>query len=220
MLIALLGACGYVSREFFSHSTRVWAALPGHPPVTMRAVSFSWFPNNVDLFAAGMAVAALSIWAVAGCGDARPVGSSRPIGDRRAWWVAAAALFAWFAYRVGPAPDGVYQGWYWQQRQLVFAAIGLCLLVPAVFGDQERGRLRAVLQSRPVVWLGTVSYGLYLWHLNLLSEFPSWIHRAPTAIPVLVAQSATAFVMGTAAAAALSWYAVERPVQRFAKRLV
>ena len=213
--IAVLGLGGYVSRAAISSSSRIWAALPGHPPVTMREVSFSWFPNNLDLFAAGMAVAVLSAWAARD--PSVQARLDRIAGRAGPWWAAAAVLFAWFAYRVGaPSINGGYKGFYWQQRQCTFALVGVCLLVPAAFGDQGRGVVRAALRWRPVAWIGALSYGIYLWHQDLLERIPTWLDRPPTGVPVGVAVLG-AFVLGTAAAA-VSWYLLEQPVQRRAKR--
>ena len=69
----------------------------------------------------------------------------------------------------------------------------------------------------PIVWVGTVSYGLYLWHLDLmeLAVQHRWLGlgdlmSGPT-FAVLVAVG----VVGGLACAAVSWYGVERPLQRF-----
>jgi len=215
-LIGLIGLGGYVSRALISATDHLWLDLP-QQKVTMREVSFSWFPNNVDLFAIGMAVAVLMGWSAQ-----EPAVKARL--DRIAaraglWWGAALVLFVWFAYRVGPPSiNGGYKGFYWQQRQFTFGLIGLCLLVPAAFGDQGRGLVRQVLQWRPIVWIGVISYGLYLWHQDLMERIPDWVDRSPDRIPVLLVV-AGAFALGIGAAA-ISWYVLERPVQRRFKRLL
>lgn len=216
--VALLAAGGYVSRLIMSSVDRVWARGPdGQALVTMRAVSFGWFPNNVDLFAAGMALAVLSAWAVHD--PALRARLDRLAAPAGLWWAAALVLFTWFAYRVGPPSfNGGYKGFYWQQRQATFVLVGVCLLVPAAFGRQDQGLVRRVLRSRPVTWIGVTSYGLYLWHLDLLTRIPGWLDRAPDQVPVLVVL-AGAFGMGIAAAT-LSWYLIERPVQQRFKRLL
>lgn len=207
---AVLFVAGYASRAVMSGIDRVWAIGGDGQPVTMRQVSFSWLPNTVDLFALGMLVAVLSVAA-----DRDPALRARldrlaqPAG---AWWAAAAATWLAFAYGLGePSLNGGYQGGYWQARQAAFGLVAVTLLVPAVFGDQDRGVLRSGLTSRPVVWLGAVSYALYLWHLDLLQEVPGWLDRpaAEVPIPVLVGG---AFVLGTLAAAA-SWHGLEKPLQ-------
>lgn len=207
--VALI-AVGYLSRAVMSTSDRVWAVGDQGNEVTMREVSFAWLPNTIDLFALGMVLAVLSVWAA---GDpalrARLDRLARPAG---LWWAAAVAAWFGFAYGLGePSLNGGYQGAYWQARQATFGFVAFALLVPATFGDQGRGVVRSVLQSRPVVWVGAVSYGLYLWHLDLLQQVPGWIDLPPgdVAVPVLVA-AALSLGLGIAA---LSWLWLEEPLQ-------
>ncbi|MCM4080137.1 acyltransferase family protein [Paractinoplanes hotanensis] len=61
---------------------------------------------------------------------------------------------------------------------------------------------------RPLVWLGTVSYGAYLWN------YPLTLLLRPLGGPV----AAILAISGTILAAALSWHLVERPVMRLRRR--
>ncbi|WIB78032.1 acyltransferase [Curtobacterium sp. MCPF17_002] len=67
-----------------------------------------------------------------------------------------------------------------------------------------------VLDLAPLRWLGTVSYGLYLWHFALLQLRPG---GESITGPARLAVIALALV-----AATLSWYLVERPVIRAVRR--
>jgi peptidoglycan/LPS O-acetylase OafA/YrhL len=86
-------------------------------------------------------------------------------------------------------------------------------VLPGVFGDPSRGLVRRLLASRWLLWIGLVSYSLFLYHLFVLTE----LHRIQFAgsqfllIPVGLALSV--------AVAAVSYYVVERPAIRL-KRLV
>jgi peptidoglycan/LPS O-acetylase OafA/YrhL len=215
--VIVLFAAGYLSRALFSTSDRVWAHLPNGSTVLMREVSFAWFPNQVDLFAAGMALAVLSVAAAS-----RPelrTRLDRIAQPALAWWGAAVALIAWFAYRVGPPEgNGGYHGWYWEERQLFFAVIALCMLVPAAFGDQSRSVVRRTLRLRPVVYLGVVSYGIYIWHQPLLRRIPGWLDRDPSQVPFLL-ELGLGFALAVAVAAA-SWHLLESPLQRRLRNLV
>ncbi len=207
----VLVALGYASRAVMSNVDRVWAVGGEGQVVTMRQVSFSWLPKTIDLFALGMGLAVLS---VAAARDealrARLARLAQPAG---AWWALAAVAWLGFAYGFGePGLHGGYQGGYWQARQACFGLVAVGLLVPAVFGDQERGLVRRTLQLRPVVWLGAVSYGLYLWHQDLLERIPLWLDRPPADVPLVVLLTG-AFGLGLATAA-VSWYALERPLAR------
>lgn len=72
------------------------------------------------------------------------------------------------------------------------------------------GWLRTVLQWRPFVFTGRISYGLYLWHYPIwfiiYGQFQDW----PWAIPVVAILSY--------AAAVISFFVVERPFLRLKSR--
>ena len=69
-----------------------------------------------------------------------------------------------------------------------------------------RGPIARVLSLPPMVWIGTVSYGAYLWHFPVLIELDS--ARTGTRGPGLLAlRVATTFAL-----AAASYYLIERPV--------
>lgn len=79
-------------------------------------------------------------------------------------------------------------------------AAALLLILSVRDGQGEAARL---LSSRPLVYLGTISYGIYLWHYPIMRVL------RPAMDPWLV------FVIGTAAAvglAALSWRYLEKPL--------
>lgn len=215
-LVAVSGlvVSGYIARGVVSSADPSW-----------RPLSFNWLLTNIDFFAAGMVVAVLSAWA-----HARP--------DRLAWtrqlgrspelsWVIAVGVFAWFAIRIGPAHFTVgYRGGYWQLRAAVLTVVSLLVLVPSAFGNQERGPVRAALRWGPVHWVGVVSYGFYLWHLPFLDRLSTHTNaltgkvmwRGWVSGQLHLPQSLlVAFVLGLGAAA-VSYYLMERPLQRFKDR--
>lgn len=219
---AHLGGCGALWLAAVASRWGVERWAPSY-----RGLAFTWLPTNLDLFATGMALAVVSAWAIH---DA-PL---RTRLDRLAqrvepWWLAAGALFVWYAYRIG-APSGFeggYTGWFWHRRQLVLGLFTLLLLVPAVFGDQARGWARRAWSWRPLVWVGGVSYGLYLWHFdwmkrsiqgsNGLASWPGWVRTPPgdSSFVWLLAVGLGAGLLF----AAVSWYLLEQPLQRY-KRAV
>lgn len=224
--VAFLFVFGYLSRWWFSHYTAL--AVPRFPElglpdgVTWRAVSFTWLPNQIDFFAIGMALAVVSAWA-----------TGRGALDRLArwtrfpslWWLAALGVYLVITYGLADN-TGDYKSAYWQTRSLLYGLLGFTMLVPLVFGDQTRGAVRRFVAWKPMWWAGVVSYGFYLWHLSLMERLVTM--PAPDGGPAVWtgvfgwrlshANVYGLFVLGTAAGlavAAVSWYALERPLLRF-----
>ncbi|MGZ4450536.1 acyltransferase family protein [Oryzihumus sp.] len=131
---------------------------------------------------------------------------ARPGGHGRAAAVAGAgaglaALLAGFAL----LPDSstlYYRG----------GALLVCLAVAAVIGGVELApgsRLATTLSWRPLVAVGTLSYGIYLWHWPVVVALPvegphdaTWWARQALRVAL------------TGALAVASWRLVERPVQQ------
>ena len=62
----------------------------------------------------------------------------------------------------------------------LYAVVIFFLLVPAVFGDRSGvGAVRRFLAWRPLLFVGTVSYSLYLWHYAVIAQQARWWGRVP-----------------------------------------
>jgi peptidoglycan/LPS O-acetylase OafA/YrhL len=146
-------------------------------------------PAQLDVFAGGMALAVLSA--------AGKEGRAQSAG----WAVAAVAYAALALWRPGGETLRVVV-----EHELQ-AVIAVGVLAPAVLG--AGGAVRQVLAWRPLAWVGLVSYGLYLWHLDVLRELD--------ALPV-VALAVCGLAISLALGAA-SWYGIERPAQRLGHRV-
>ena len=189
-------------------------------------LTFQWLPTNLDLFGVGMLLAVASAHAhtTGGWSDR----ARRATAAVWPWWVAAALVFAAYAYGVGGVGlETGYVGWFWQRRQATFAAFSLLLLIPAVVTPTRPTPLRRLWAWQPLAWVGTVSYGLYLWHLGLLErmvdrpeavagsadQWKGWLPYSFGSARFSVLLGAT--LAAGLGAAALSWYLVEKPLQRF-----
>ena len=171
-----------------------------------------WLPAYLPWFAAGMAMAVLSVsgpeWA--------PVRRAHELGSSL-WtcWAGAAALF-WIASGplTGPVSlDVAFTGAEGATKVVLFTAIAALLLWPLIFGDQTAGRTRRLLASRPLTWLGEVSYGIFLFHMPLLLVlWDPFTHSLPV---VLVGTWSVAVL-----AAAVSYRFLERPLVRRWRDLV
>lgn len=123
---------------------------------------------------------------------------------RVAAWAAPLALagLALATFRTDPLTAGLYRGLF-----TVVAACG-ALLVVAI---QRSGptRTRAALRFPPLVFVGRISFSVYLWHLPVMM----FVWRNATAWPVasqLLVASAASLGLGAA-----SHYAIERPTLRW-----
>ena len=59
-------------------------------------------------------------------------------------------------------------------RQTVYGLVALFLMLPAVFGNQRQGLIRRFLSCRFMVFMGSISYGLYLWHQFFILHIQEW----------------------------------------------
>ena len=171
------------------------------------------FPAFLNQFALGMA---LAIWSVrVEERRSRGAGAGAAVSWIERWpGIPMAVALAGFlllvhviALEEGPLTDAE-----WLERHVMNTVVAGALLVPTVFGDPRRGLVRRVLANRFAIWLGTVSYGLYLYHVAVLWQLQQWGLR--DVLGVSVASYAVWVALATAGAAllgAISWYALERP---------
>jgi peptidoglycan/LPS O-acetylase OafA/YrhL len=171
-------------------------------------------PQHLGAFALGMLLAVLSSqqW------DARTSARLARIGRPAwIWWgIALLALFAIpFVLGLDPleAPSAV-QAVGLNVCQMI---VGICVVVPVVLGPQDHGLIRRVLRSPVAVYLGLVSYGIYLWHwyiLRIMADWLDWpLYKGNWFVVLILALPIVVF------AASVSWFGLERPIQRLAHRV-
>lgn len=171
--------------------------------VLLLTVSRGWAESTVVLIAAGVLVARLLPLDLAGIqrGDALMAGSLLALVsfERRVTvprWVGwgAAAVLGTFAV--------IGRGDNWE---LLVTAVAAAILLPAL---DRPGQLGRALASRPLVAVGRISYGLYLWHFaigwELWPRIAGW-HWLPAAALLTALSFAFAFA---------SWRYVEQPAMR------
>ena len=178
-------------------------------------------PNFLDHFAIGMGLAVLSVWYEGRTGAALP--RLLRVVDRHPGvpWLVAAAAFVVVSKGIGL--NGGFQeltGFQWMARHSLYAVVAAGLVLPAIFGDPRRGLVRRLLANRVMLYLGLVSYGIFLWHVAVLTQLERWGLGTPTGTPLF--DYAIWFVLGALGATAIataSYYLVERPALSL-KRLV
>lgn len=101
----------------------------------------------------------------------------------------------------------------WFRETLRYTLLGCAvdvLIVAVLFGSRFHA-VQYVLNTAILVWIGRLSYSLYIWHEGVSSflpvaDRPFW-------------QALTANLVGTAVVAAISYYAVEQPFLRLRRYL-
>jgi peptidoglycan/LPS O-acetylase OafA/YrhL len=158
----------------------------------------------LDAYALGMGLAVLSVAATQMSSEPSAL---RAIGRRPGLcWLLAAGPFVVGAVleQANRSPLTVH---------LLYELAALGFLLPACFGDHLGGLPRRVLALRPLAVLGTISYGLYIWHWSVLWYLRE--HGGTTWLPgshYLSLLLATLVV--TTAIATASYVLVERPLLR------
>jgi len=97
------------------------------------------------------------------------------------------------------------QGWLYQGGFLLIAILAVGLIASAA-GDQTTPMNRALGLS-PIVWIGSVSYGLYLWHWPIF-VFLNPERTGMSDLPLLALRLAVTFAVAT-----FSYYVIEKPVR-------
>ena len=189
----------------------VWRLLETdtHRGFILFTTEIATLPAFLDHFALGMGLAVASVTLAGRASQPWPV----RFVARHSWvpWVAAAVLWVWLCNVGGGFADADGE----TRRHEMRGAVAVCLLLPAVFGQASGGFVRRLMATRVMLWLGLVSYSLYLWHPTIaikiadsqLDENAGWV------------VAAMAMIAASVAVAAVSYYMIERPALRLGRRL-
>jgi peptidoglycan/LPS O-acetylase OafA/YrhL len=167
-----------------------------------------WLPARLDLFSFGMLLAVLSAWWTERASEPRWL-SNRWMP----WfsWLGAGVAF-WGASHLGVSLSPLYLTTPIQgiELQTLYGVFAFLLLLPAVFGPLDTSLIRRFLRCWPLASLGVISYGIYLWHLDLINQFMLWSGYVKGAVPYWILVGA---VMGmTIVAASISYFGLEKPI--------
>lgn len=182
---------------------RYWAfGLHAASPVNTIVWATSQLPGSFDQFMAGVAAAtALRWWRR----DGPPMAPGRTAKASTALAIAGLGGVVAMIYFI----DAIYLE-YWRGHPALFfwhsatsAFVALAVLGIALGGPFTR----ALFENRVAVWLGTISYSIYLWHYPILQ----WVQGPLDAMKAGLAGYLLAAVPLTIAASAVSYYLVERP---------
>lgn len=185
------------------------AEISPYPNNSWGNVSRLWVSSYFDVFAAGMALAIVSVWA-----DHRTLVRTYMANiAQRVWlWYAAAVVLFWFV----STQLGLERGLFLASprlelaRQTIYLLVGVFLVLPIVFGPHDRSPILKTLSNPVLSYLGLVSYGIYLWHQAFLTwthDLFGWGDFEGNFIVLVVVGS-----LGSVAAAAASHRLVEAPL--------
>jgi peptidoglycan/LPS O-acetylase OafA/YrhL len=118
---------------------------------------------------------------------------------------AGAAALAWLFSHASSDAAWMYRGGF------SVAALSAVALVAALTTSPE-GPIARALAARPLVAIGRISYGLYLWH------WPIFLILAPQLTGFSAGATLVVRFTATFAAAVLSWVMLERPVLAWKRR--
>jgi peptidoglycan/LPS O-acetylase OafA/YrhL len=197
-----LGACivfAWVFRSLVSHG------------YIANLAALSWLPAHLDWFAAGMLLAVLRTGAGAsGWGDAavstvRQAPAAVRILALLLLWLGTTRLAGPYDLRPATASEDLV-------KHLIYLVAAVAIVAPSAL-DAGDG-LSRFLSTSGMAWLGSVSYGVFLWHLPIMFAVQEGLGFALFGGQFWAVLSVTLAV--TVPVAAASWYLLEHPILRAA----
>lgn len=183
-----------------------WNFIPVPTPNAIHADN--WLPAYLPWFAGGMLLAELL------CDDRR-ASWRRILGRQWSMWAVASTAFVASATDLGGVAGLTRaEPWQYAAKMGLGAVIGFALLAPLVLGPADR--THRWLTSAPAAMAGRWSYGIFIWHLAVLSVIFPVFGLLPFHGNFLVVLALTvAFTLPIAAA---SHALVEEPCRQWARR--
>lgn len=136
---------------------------------------YSWLPRTLGLFAVGMALAVVAEWAWREPGADGPVRRfCRTLAGSPGlcWGVAGAAYLFGVTPLTGPRFTGVDSFWAAAAELVLTMLFAFFFIAPAALAPRvpggEPGWLRALMGHPVMLFLGRVSYGVFLWQFVVL----------------------------------------------------
>ena len=200
-ILTALGVGGLVGPAWLA-----WVA-GSHPDSGMSV----WLPGYTGWFAAGMALALLSVsdpsW--------RPVRLAAELGSSLpTCWAASGVLF-WMATSSIAGPQTLDHPLPGEAvvKSVLYTGVAAFLVLPLVLGDQSTGWVRRALSSPPARFFGEISYALFLVHVVVITggyALLGWSVFSGSFFIVIIGTLTISLAIATAV-----YLLVERPLRRW-----
>jgi peptidoglycan/LPS O-acetylase OafA/YrhL len=167
------------------------------------------FLGHMYWLALGMGLAVIST--AYGIGPSQFPRPLRFAADHPTWcWAGAFGLYLLTAVLFYPAPFPVapFTGFQAAALSLIQGGVALLLLIPVFFGNPNIGAPARLMRAPIMLWLGLVSYGLYLWQVTPETDLGFGNAHEGFAVVLI---GTLLFALPCAAA---SYYLVERPLMK------
>ncbi len=178
-----------------------------------HGVTSTWLVSYLDTFALGMA---LAVATVAARQRERRGALSGLVADQPGRTLLA-ALVAYLVLANSGLPAGLFdpvRDLDYVGRQCTLGVIAVLVVAVAVLTPPGSGRVVRALASTPAVWLGRISFGVFLWHGPIIDRLQTDLRpEGATTLPFFVLLASV--LLCTLAVAQLSWTLLERPLLRF-----
>ncbi|MGW4637264.1 acyltransferase family protein [Sphaerisporangium sp. NPDC004334] len=192
-----------------------WTAWTHLPSFGAWPIEGNWPPGWIDFIATGMMLATLSA--------AAQVSMDHVPGAYRAaykWpllcW--AGALVAYLIACVSPFGDpasanypGLGQG---VLEHVMYLLFGFLAVTPLTLPHLRSRFIEAVVTNKVMLFLGRISYGVYLWHIAIIYFWHGNLFRAGNFGVLLLVT-----LVGSVACATVSFYLIEKPAMKLRERL-
>ncbi|GAB3595033.1 acyltransferase [Angustibacter peucedani] len=191
-----------------------WRLVAIHGVLGLPYAGLQWLPATLDWFAAGMLLAVVRRRSLDG--DPRFVAVAEVVraattplrlGALLLLWLVTTRLAGPYDLRFASASEDLL-------KHVGYTVIATLVIAPCVLGATD-GFTRW-LGSGPMRWLGTISYGLFLWHLPVLYVVRQVLDRGIFAGGFWVSWLLTLVI--SVLVASISWYLLEQPLLERVRR--
>jgi peptidoglycan/LPS O-acetylase OafA/YrhL len=186
--------------------------LLGGPPLDLR--EHDWFRfsalGHFFWFSLGLALAVVSIvdWKSELPRAARACRAA--IARPGLFWAGGLAIYVFTVLTFYPSPFIIApfrDSWEYNTLNLIQGVGALLLFIPAVFSNPNRGVPARIVGHPVLMWVGLISYGLLLWNVTIAVLLGYRANESYWTVLILGS-------LATLPLAALSYYAIERPLMK------